>query len=64
LIGWTVVGQGLDGVILYLLAFNGRWLPVEALWQVVISQRQMPIAICRMRKARYLRRRRARSSTG
>ena len=38
-IGSTVVGQGLDSLIFYPLAFYGLagW-PVEQLWQVVISQ--------------------------
>ena len=38
-IGSTVVGQGLDSVIFYPLAFYGMagW-PPEQLWQVVISQ--------------------------
>lgn len=38
-IGSTVVGQGLDSVIFYPLAFYGLagW-PVEQLWQVVLSQ--------------------------
>ncbi|MEO6389013.1 MAG: queuosine precursor transporter [Croceibacterium sp.] len=38
-IGSTVVGQGLDSVIFYPLAFYGLagW-PIEQLWQVVISQ--------------------------
>jgi queuosine precursor transporter len=38
-IGSTVVGQGLDSLIFYPLAFYGiaGW-PVEQLWQVVISQ--------------------------
>ena len=38
-IGSTVVGQGLDSLIFYPLAFYGLagW-PVEQLWQVVLSQ--------------------------
>ena len=38
-IGSTVIGQGLDSVIFYPLAFYGMagW-PPEQLWQVVISQ--------------------------
>jgi queuosine precursor transporter len=38
-IGSTVVGQGLDSLIFYPLAFYGiaGW-PVEQLWQVVVSQ--------------------------
>lgn len=38
-IGSTVVGQGLDSLIFYPLAFYGLagW-PIEQLWQVVISQ--------------------------
>lgn len=38
-IGSTVVGQGLDSLIFYPLAFYGiaGW-PIEQLWQVVISQ--------------------------
>jgi len=38
-IGSTVVGQGLDSVIFYPLAFYGLagW-PIEQLWQVVLSQ--------------------------
>lgn len=38
-IGSTVVGQGLDSLIFYPLAFYGiaGW-PVELLWQVVLSQ--------------------------
>jgi len=38
-IGSTVVGQGLDSLIFYPLAFYGLagW-PVELLWQVVVSQ--------------------------
>jgi hypothetical protein len=38
-IGSTVVGQGLDSLIFYPLAFWGLagW-PVEQLWQVVLSQ--------------------------
>ena len=38
-IGSTVVGQGLDSLIFYPLAFWGLagW-PVELLWQVVLSQ--------------------------
>lgn len=38
-IGSTVVGQGLDSLIFYPLAFYGLagW-PVELLWQVVLSQ--------------------------
>lgn len=38
-IGSTIVGQGLDSLIFYPLAFYGLagW-PIEQLWQVVISQ--------------------------
>ena len=38
-IGSTVIGQGLDSLIFYPLAFWGLagW-PVELLWQVVLSQ--------------------------
>jgi uncharacterized integral membrane protein (TIGR00697 family) len=38
-IGSTVVGQGLDSLIFYPLAFYGLagW-PIEQLWQVVVSQ--------------------------
>ena len=38
-IGSTVVGQGLDSLIFYPLAFYGLagW-PIEQLWQIVISQ--------------------------
>ena len=38
-IGSTVVGQGLDSLIFYPLAFHGLagW-PIEQLWQVVLSQ--------------------------
>ena len=38
-IGSTIVGQGLDSVIFYPLAFYGLagW-PVDQLWQVVVSQ--------------------------
>ena len=38
-IGSTVVGQGLDSLIFYPLAFYGLagW-PIEQLWQVVLSQ--------------------------
>ena len=38
-IGSTIVGQGLDSLIFYPLAFYGLagW-PVEQLWQVVVSQ--------------------------
>ncbi len=38
-IGSTVVGQGLDSLIFYPLAFYGLagW-PVEQLWQVIVSQ--------------------------
>ena len=38
-IGSTIVGQGLDSLIFYPLAFYGLvgW-PIEQLWQVVLSQ--------------------------
>jgi uncharacterized integral membrane protein (TIGR00697 family) len=38
-IGSTVIGQGLDSLIFYPLAFYGLagW-PVDKLWQVVVSQ--------------------------
>ena len=38
-IGSTIVGQGLDSLIFYPLAFYGLagW-PIEQLWQVVVSQ--------------------------
>ena len=38
-IGSTVIGQGLDSLIFYPLAFYGLagW-PIEQLWQVVLSQ--------------------------
>lgn len=44
-IGSTVVGQGLDSLIFYPLAFWGLagW-PVELLWQVVLSQWAIKVA--------------------
>ena len=44
-IGSTVIGQGLDSMIFYPLAFYGiaGW-PVEQLWQVVLSQWAIKVA--------------------
>ncbi|QZH74055.1 MAG: queuosine precursor transporter [Erythrobacter sp.] len=44
-IGSTVVGQGLDSLVFYPLAFYGLagW-PIETLWQVVLSQWLIKVA--------------------